>query len=220
MKFIIYILIACSVLMFSACGSTDPKWTASPMNTLYDKMASSQGADINNRMIIYNASVDLTVKNEIDSASNDIISIAKKYEGYVTETDNRKSVIKVRSEHLNSALRDISQLGKTEHQTITGSDISDQYTDFAIRLENAKEARNRYLELLARAENVSAALLVEKELERLNGEIDLLEGKIRNLDNMVTYSTITVYLNEKTKLGILGLAGFGLYEGVKWLFVR
>jgi hypothetical protein len=87
-------------------------------------------------------------------------------------------------------------------------------------LDNASNARKRYLELLAKAETVEAALKVEKELERLNGEIDSLEGKINQLKHLSEYSTITVYLEEKVKPGILGYVGIGLYESVKWIFVR
>ena len=46
--------------------------------------------------------------------------------------------------------------------------------DLEIRLENAEKARNRYLELLDKAETVGEVLSVEKELERLNEKIDLI----------------------------------------------
>jgi hypothetical protein len=82
------------------------------------------------------------------------------------------------------------------------------------------KARERYLELLEKAENVQAALMVEKELERLNGEIDMLKGKINRLEHITEYSSITVYIKEKVKPGIIGYVFVGLYKGDKWLFVR
>jgi hypothetical protein len=84
----------------------------------------------------------------------------------------------VKSEHLNDAIKEISELGKVQGKSLSGQDVTEEYLDFQIRLENAEKSRERYLELLAKAENVEAALKVEKELERLNGTIDLLKGKM------------------------------------------
>ena len=70
------------------------------------------------------------------------------------------------------------------------------------------------------AENVEAALKVEKELERLNEKIDLLKGKINRIDHLSEYSTISINYEQHKKPGILGYIGLGLYKGVKWLFVR
>ena len=171
------------------------------------------------RMILYNASINLKVKN-IDTTLAQLKNIALKYNGYATSLGNSTATIRVKAASLNAAITDIALLGKVERKNIYGEDVTDQYYDFSIRLENAQKARARYLELLAKAENVEAALKVEKELERLNGEIDLLEGKINRLKHLEEYSTITVYIHQKKKLGILGYVSVGLYKGVRWLFVR
>lgn len=171
------------------------------------------------RIVLYNAFITLVVKIP-DSTNTRLTRIASKYDGYVQTLGNKTSVIRVKSDKLNSAIADISEAGKVKSKTISGDDVTDQYTDFQIRLENAYNARKRYLELLGKAENVEAALKVEKELERLNGEIDSLEGKLKQLKHLSDYSTITIYMEEKVKPGILGYLAIGLYESVKWLIVR
>ncbi len=170
------------------------------------------------QMIIYNAYLDMTVKN-VDTASARIIAVAKKYEGYVVSAGNRSTTIRVKSEHLNSALKELEVLGKVTSKNISGDDVTQQFKNLGIRLDNARKARLRYLDLLAKAEDVKAALEVEKELERLNKEIDLLESQINNLGMQVQYSRITVSLQERTRPGILGYVFVGIYKGVKWLFV-
>jgi hypothetical protein len=62
--------------------------------------------------------------------------------------------------------------------------------------------------------------LVEKELERLNETIELLKGEMNRINHLTAYSTISVYLKEKKKPGIIGYVGVGIYQAVKWLFVR
>jgi uncharacterized protein YydD (DUF2326 family) len=125
----------------------------------------------------------------------------------------------VKSEHLNSALKELEVLGKVTSKNISGDDVTQQFKNLNIRHDNAIKARQRYLDLLAKAEDVKAALEVEKELERLNKEIDLLESQINNLGMQVQYSRITVSLQERTRPGILGYVFVGIYKGVKWLFV-
>ena len=173
----------------------------------------------NDSKILYSASLTLTVK-QIDNAVDSIKSIAKQYKGYVVETGTYKSVIRVESKYFNQAIEALVSLGKIDRKRIQGHDVTNEYLDLGIRLENAEKARLRYLELLNQAENVQAALLVEKELERLNGTIDMIKGKMNRIDHLAEYSTITIFLNEQVKPGILGYVGIGIYRSVKWLFVR
>jgi hypothetical protein len=179
----------------------------------------SQADVVTEKKIIYSSSIDLTVKIP-DTAAVYISGIATKYKGYVQQTGTTMCVIRVEAKYLKTAMDEIALLGKVSNKTSYGEDVSDQYADYAIRLENAEKARMRYLELLARDENVQATLLVEKELERLNETIELMKGQMNRIDHLSTYSTITVYLKEKTKPGVIGYIGIGVYKAVKWLFVR
>jgi hypothetical protein len=63
-------------------------------------------------------------------------------------------------------------------------------------------------------------LKVEKELERLNTELDLLQGKIDRLDHLVDYATIEVNYEKGKKTGVIGYVLVGVFKAVKWLFVR
>ncbi|MDR2693406.1 MAG: DUF4349 domain-containing protein, partial [Chitinispirillales bacterium] len=86
-------------------------------------------------------------------------------------------------------------------------------------LNNFKAVRDRYLALLEKAEAVDEILSIEKELERVNLEIEKLEGRIKYAEQSVSYSIITVYFRERTKPGPVGWVFYGLYYGIKWLFV-
>lgn len=171
------------------------------------------------RVVIYSASIHLKVKNA-DSTNALLETIAARYGGYAMTLGNKMSEIRVKAGELNNAIADISKLGRITDKTIYGNDVTDEYYDYQIRLENATKARQKYLELLEKAENVEAAVQVEKELERLNGEIDSLEGKLNRFNHLSAYSTITIDLRQRKKLGILGYVSVGLYEGVRWLFIR
>jgi hypothetical protein len=74
--------------------------------------------------------------------------------------------------------------------------------------------------LLNRAQTVDEILKVEKELERLNTELDLLQGKIDRLDHLVDYATIEVNYEKGKKPGVIGYVIGGVFKAVNWLFVR
>jgi hypothetical protein len=171
------------------------------------------------RKILYDADLTLTVETP-DSTNPYIQAIAKRYGGYVNEIGTDRSVIRVESPSLDAAIEDISQLGRLDRKSIRGQDVTEAYLDYQIRLENAQQARGRYLDLLDKATTVDEILKVEKELERLNETIDLLKGKMNRIDHLDAYATITIYLRERQKPGILGYIGIGLYRSVRWLFVR
>ena len=171
------------------------------------------------KKVIYSSSIYLTVENP-DTAIARLTNIAQQHKGYVQESGTTKCVLRIPNESRTAAAGAIEACGKVTYKNTTGQDVSDQYADYEIRLDNAKNARKRYLELLEKAATVAEALLVEKELERLNETIDLLEGKMNRINHLSTYSTITIYLKEKKKPGIIGYIGIGIYHSVKWLFVR
>jgi hypothetical protein len=170
-------------------------------------------------MLVYNANMGLTVINS-DSTISQISRIAEEQKGYVVSKSNYQITIRIESEKLDGTVAQVSKLGKLTRKSVSTTDVSDNYADIKIRLDNAEKARTRYLELLAKAENVEAALKVEKELERLNTEIDQLRGQVIKMEHDVRFSTLTVNVNQKQKLGPLGYLFVGIGKGIGWLFVR
>ena len=169
--------------------------------------------------IIYNAYIRLIVR-KTDSLSQKLKEIAVKYDGYLLSAGSDEITIRVKADKLENAISDIEKEGKVDYKDISGEDVTELFSDYEIRLDNAMKARKRYLELLEKAANVSEALEVEKELERLNNEIELIKGKLKLMEHLVSYSTIRVGYQEKVKPGILGYIGIGTYKFVKWFFVR
>jgi hypothetical protein len=214
-----------SVMIFAACSTQHQKRSSS--TPAYSQSSTRGGVDSDKsplaqeeqRMIAYDASIDVTVKNP-DTAFVQLKQIILNRKGYIVSISTTRTVFRVSADQLEPTLDEIGQLGKVENKRIWGQDVTDEYQDLTIRLDNAMKARARYLELLAKAENVQAALMVEKELERLNKEIDLLQGKIKRIEHITAYSSITVNIKEKVKPGIVGYVFVGLYKGVKWFFVR
>lgn len=71
--------------------------------------------------------------------------------------------------------------------------------DTEAKLRNLRRTEERLLEHLNRTGKLSDILLVERELNRVRGEIDLLEGKLRFLQHRIAFSTLSITLQGEAR---------------------
>jgi len=177
-----------------------------------------ESVDGGERMIAYSASLELSVKN-IENTRKLIHAEIKSSDGFiVSETGNRVTA-RIPSKSMDIFLNNAKILGRVESESKNGADITDQYRDNTTALNSLKTVRDRYTALLEKAEAVTDILSIEKELERVNLQIERLEGRIKYAEQSVSYSIITVRLRERVKPGPIGWVFYGLYHGIAWLFV-
>lgn len=208
--------------LFAACGSGayNQKETGGDIydSKVIDGSKAKDGTS-GSRVIIFNA--EITIETEDTAAlSAQVAALAAKYGGYVVSTSSELVVIRVEADKFEPAIEEIKKMSDDVEVNVFSEDVTEVYRDTQIRLENKLKARDRYLELLKKAENVHAALEIERELERLNGEIEELKGRINRLSHLAKYSTITVHVEEEVKPGPLGYVIYGVVKVVKWLFIR
>ena len=159
-----------------------------------------------NRMVIYTAYLTLEV-DSVDAAIAQIMQTASAVGGYVAGMDiyTRDSTkagyitIKVPQKSFYQVLDQLKQLGEVKGETINTEDVTEQYIDLQARLNNLQKQEQRLLEILEMAETVDEVLAVEKELERVRGEIESLTGQLQYIERRVDYSTITINLVERTE---------------------
>jgi len=205
------------LLILSSCGSAG----AVPANSAYEMsgdVSRAAGGENDDRMIAYTAHIQVSVNN-VGETRRILAEQIEKFNGYITRESDNQITARVPAENMDEFLNIARMLGKVDSESKTGVDITDQYRDNIIRLESLRNIRVRYMELLQRADNVSEILSIEKELERVNTEIEIMEGRIQRAQMSAAYSNITVRYNERVKPGPLGLIFYGLYLGLKWLFV-
>ncbi|MEM6347815.1 MAG: DUF4349 domain-containing protein [Bacteroidota bacterium] len=171
------------------------------------------------RKIVKNATMRLIV-SEVDTVRTQVSALAQTYGGYVQKGDLNQITLRIESQYLDEAMSKIESWGKVDSRSIRSQDVTEQYYDLDSRIKSLEKTRDRYLALLDQAEGVKDILAVERELERVTQELEALQGRYNLLADQVAYSTLTVYIQEKIKPGPIGYVGLGLYEVVKWLFVR
>ncbi|MDR2021215.1 MAG: DUF4349 domain-containing protein [Treponema sp.] len=210
-------LVFFAVVLFS-CASSPPSDSGTHPQGYISRYEGASETPAEERMITYSVSLGLSVK-DIEGTRKTIAEQTKIYKGFIVGESTNYITARIPAANMDAFIGEIKALGKTEEERKNGTDITDQYRDNVIRLESLKTVRDRYLGLLAKANTVTDILSIEKELERVNVEIEILEGKIKYAELSVAYSSVTVGFREKAKPGPLGWIFYGIYQGIKWLVI-
>lgn len=150
------------------------------------------------KKIVKTATLQAEVK-DFTQYSKGLAQKVKSLGGYISaeqqqETDYRIEnavIIKVPVAQFDQAvavlLNDVQKVGVRQ---ITSEDVSTAYVDSKSRLEAKKQVRQRYLELLKNAKNMSDMIEVQKEINSIQEEMELVSGRINYLGHASATSTI------------------------------
>lgn len=152
-------------------------------------------------MVIYAGGVSMLEEPERFPVLIDrIIDLAESMGGRLQARRDDGVSIRVPSLRFRQAMSRIDGLGTVTHRSVAAEDVSEEFHDAEVRLENLRATRKRLQDLLAKANDIPATLTVEKELERVTQEIDRIEGRMRFLASRAAFSTIDVQLAPAPKL--------------------
>lgn len=160
-----------------------------------ENFESAEENQITERKLIKTANVNIQVKN-FDSLETDVNNWVKKYNGYISESSNGEFscyyVVRIPKEHFDDSLNAVGNFGKIKNKKISARDVTEQYYDTLSRLESKKILRDKYEEYLKQAKDVKELMEVERSLNDVLYEIDGFEGRLKYLDNKISYSTVTI----------------------------
>jgi cell division protein ZapA (FtsZ GTPase activity inhibitor) len=156
------------------------------------------GQDVAAPLLIYQAWLELSTF-EISKKINEVEKIAKDSFGFLESRKDTSITIRVPATKFEATLTALSKLGDELHRDIQVEDVSEQFSNLAIRLQNLKQVRDRMQELLDKAKTVSDALAIQRELAKLNESIRVIEGKMRSFKDRALFSTIRVTFIQKRK---------------------
>ena len=118
----------------------------------------------------------------------------------VSQLDPRKEsqvyadlVLSVPSQEFENALAELRGLGKkVTDDSVAGQDVTEEFVDLESRERNLLAAESSLLELFDRAQSVDDTLYIQRELTALRGEIELVQGRIKYLEQRSAFSQITL----------------------------
>lgn len=140
-------------------------------------------------------------------------------EGSTAEESRIRLHCRVPAADLDRIMDAVAALGDEDRRSVSAADVTEQYVDLETRLRNDLALRDRLQQLLARAADVEDVLAIEKELNRIQSEIETRQGQLDRLELDVEMSALSITLQRERILGPLGYVGWGLWWAVSKLFV-
>jgi hypothetical protein len=156
-------------------------------------------------MVARTASLNLSSR-EFDRARPAIDGILQRHQGYLGslniaapsgEPRTLTATLRIPAADLATAIDELKKLGRVESEQQNGEEVTEQYVDLEARLSNARNTGQRLTGILReRTGKLSDVLEVEKEIDRVRGEIEHMEGEKQALAKRVDFATVSLTVSE------------------------
>jgi hypothetical protein len=153
------------------------------------------------RKIIYDARIDLLVES-LNTTEQAILELVKDHEGFLAESGQSGQVhqqrrgtwrVRVPVDRFDAFVRAVSRLGEVRQSHVGSQDVTEEYVDLGARLRNKQEEEKRLLKHLSDSTGkLEDILSVERELSRVRGEVEQMQGRLQFLSNRAALSTVTI----------------------------
>lgn len=170
------------------------------------------------KKIIKNGDLEIQV-GDIKKAHQQVNQIVKNNNAYIqterfnnTDTDEKQFfTIRVPHKNFDALINSFSNgIGSVLSKSIVSDDVTEEYTDVSIKLDNKKIYLEKYRDMLRSAKTTKDMLEIQENIRELEDEIDVSEGRLRFIDDRVNYSTLELMLyKEKVRSSATSKVGFG-----------
>ncbi|QLE55861.1 DUF4349 domain-containing protein [Nostoc sp. TCL26-01] len=197
------ILTSCSSVTPSANQASAPAPALETANTVAQK---AEAAPIPRArpQLIKKAAITLIV-NSVDESIDAVSQLITKQQGDLIGLNERQPTkgnsrhtasiqLRVPQNLLEPTLEELAKLGTIEKRNITAEDVGNQLVDFQARLTNLRQTEANLQKIMDRSGSVRDVLSVAQELSNVRQSIEQIDAQIKNLQNQVAYSTITLSL--------------------------
>jgi len=156
------------------------------------------------KKIIRSGDMHVEVKT-YDKAHKSLLELCKKLGGYVeNEQEKREAYLITNTMQLRVPAARFDELiagsqgiaSKVISKNFSAVDVTAQYRDEAVRMYNKKAVEAQYVAILKQAHTVQDILDVQEKIGEIRGDIESMEADLKSLDGQVSYSTLTLTLDE------------------------
>ncbi|WP_195724306.1 DUF4349 domain-containing protein [Paenibacillus monticola] len=191
-------------------GDQDTVIQSSTAENAADGTAGFTGNDVVaglNMKLIYHANLNMEVENyaKAQTEIRNMVSLANGYIIEFTETSAEYEqggtfILKVPASGFSSFL---SNLDKVKHEklerSIKGQDVSEEYVDLGSRLKAKQLMEVQYTEFMKKATKSSDLVSFANELGAIQEQIEQIKGRMRYIDQNVSFSTVELRLYQTDK---------------------
>ncbi|OAI48363.1 hypothetical protein AYO44_07250 [Planctomycetaceae bacterium SCGC AG-212-F19] len=180
------------------------------------------------RKVIYTVNLQLIV-DDFDKAHKSLELLVKEQSlkgAFIGRADVNGSAgarrhgswtIRVPSEFLRDFLDSVAILGDIQRSTLESKDITEEYYDVEARVKNKRIEEDRLLgHLKSSTGRLDEILTVEREINRVRGEAEQLQGRLNVLAHLAALSTVQIQITERKDYVPVAAANFGSTLGQTW----
>jgi vacuolar-type H+-ATPase subunit I/STV1 len=169
---------------------------------------SSDSAGATARKIVFTAQVDVLVEDiaQTQQRLNELLASIQQAGGYVAHqelsgmTGSRRHgtwTLRVPQTRFDQVMSDLEQLGELQRSSRDAQDVTEAFTDLEARLKNKQSSEQRLLSHLEKTGELKDTLEVERELSRVRGEVEQLQGQLNLLKHKTDLATIILTIRER-----------------------
>lgn len=189
-----------------------------------DEIRYSDTTNTMERKVIKTAYLELEIEDgKFEKIVFDITRLAENNGGFISHTQSYSDsdgnltsgsiTLRIPKDKYSSSLDLVKGMGTVKSIEVSGQDVTQEYTDLESRLRNMEAQEEILLDLMAQSKNVSDSIEVQRELNYVQEQVEIIKGRMNYLDNMVSFSTIDIYLYEPEP--ITTSSGWGFLEALK-----
>ena len=153
------------------------------------------------RKLVKSANISIRV-DDIDATEAAINDLMERHDAYASSTrtdgNSRNYTIRVPSPTYDVFLVDLDGMGRVLYRFENTEDVTLRYYDLEGRLASKEELLATYRSYLARARNMEEILAVEARISDLHNEIEGTGKELRQLANLIDYSTVRLDIRGPT----------------------
>lgn len=219
MKRLVVVLMLALFLLGVGCMSIMPQETVpSPAEPARD-VASSQGSNEllkgsvtpsstgglpTEPLLIKNADLRLEVAT-LEPALERVRQVASDQNGTLSDLDLRSeagerrtatATVKVPSARFDATLSALRAVGQVRSESVRSEDVTEEFVDLRAKQSALSEQLVQYRRIMANTSTVEDVIVVQKEIERIQVELDRAEGRLRYLESRTSFSRITLRFEE------------------------
>lgn len=157
------------------------------------------------RKIIYNANVSLVV-DQFDGVPARVNALAKQHNGFVASSSIQGNqgqprqgewTLRIASTRYDAFLHSAETLGQLRSINSDSQEVTAEYVDLQARIKNLKAQEARLHKHLSEdTSTLKDILTVEREIARVRGDIERIEGRLNVLKDLTALSTVTLSIEE------------------------
>ena len=176
------------------------------------------------RMVVYNARLEIAVEQP-EEVMREVIQMAEAAGGFVVSSNLHQTytdsgplpwaslTIRVPAGDLDSIMDAIKAMTPNPKEdviseNVSGQDVTAEYTDLTSRLRNLEAAEEALVELMEDARDPEDVLNIFDELTYYRGEIEIVKGRMKYLEESADLSAITIEIVPKQSLQPIEIGGW------------